>query len=77
VRPGEVAGTVAAEPTELMPDMQPFPVVPVNRPDDSGPSATVADTLPLPPKLFDAIRSVCHHCHPLSVAISITEPAGN
>ena len=43
-----------------------------NLADHAGPSAAVADTLSLPPEFPDAIRDVCHPCHPLSGAIAIT-----
>ena len=43
-----------------------------NLSDYAGPSATVANTLSLPPEFPDAIRDICHPCHPLSGAIAIT-----
>jgi len=46
-----------------------------NLSDYAGPSATVANTLSLPPEFPDAIRDICHPCHPLSGAIAIT-PSG-
>jgi len=76
VRADQVSDTFVAEPTELMSGMQSFAVRTPNDANKAGPSATVADTLTLPSKLLDAIRSVCHPCHPLSGAIGNTLVGG-
>jgi hypothetical protein len=64
VRSGDVTDALAAEAPELVSDLQSFPVVTPDHADDSSPSATVADTLPLPPKVFDIFRKF-HNCYPL------------
>ena len=69
---GQVTDTFVAEPAKLMPGTEPSPGRTSNYADGAGPSATVADALTLPSKLFDAIRNVCHARHPLSGALSNT-----
>jgi hypothetical protein len=67
-----VGDTFTTQTPKTVPSLQKSPVVSANFADHAGPPATVADALSLPPELLDAIRNICHRCHPFSGAIAIT-----